>query len=77
MQSITIQKHRPGTTYQQPHFFVQSKGFHAGRPSLKSYAISLVVLTSDDFEAHMLYWVCYGLWKTNRFSQAFKKNVSA
>lgn len=67
MQIMKIQLHKTNIIHSQPHFFIQSKGYNAGRPSAKSYTNSHVVLCDDEIEKGMLFWICFGLWKLNRF----------
>lgn len=70
MQTIKIQEHTRHATYQQPHFFIQSKGYNAGRPSSDPYNNSYVVLVTDELEKGMIFWICFALWKANRFLSA-------
>lgn len=67
MQTIKVQEHTSNTIYQQPHFFIQSKGYNAGRPSSEAYHNSYVVIVNDELEKGMLFWICFALWKANRF----------
>lgn len=67
MQDLKIQLHLSTATYNQPHFFIQSNGYNAGRPSAKPYNNSYVLLVNDEVEKGMLFWICFSLWKTNRF----------
>ena len=67
MQELKIQLHISTATYNQPHFFIQSNGYNAGRPSVRPYNNSYVLLVKDEVEKGMLFWVCFSLWKANRF----------
>ena len=58
MKAFKIKTHRPGDTYQTPHFFILNKGNNAGRPSHCPFNNSFVVFANSLEEANRLYWIC-------------------
>ncbi len=58
MEAFKIKTHRPGDTYQSPHFFILNKGNNAGRPSFCAFTNSFVIFTNSTEETNQLYWIC-------------------
>ena len=58
MKTFKIKTHRPGETYQTPHFFILNKGNNAGKPNICSFTNSFVVFANTAEEAQQLFWIC-------------------
>lgn len=64
-----------GRTYEEPHFFMQSKGYNAGQPLKEPIPNSFVVCVSELNHLNKLYWLTYSLWKTKRYEVLLKGSV--
>jgi hypothetical protein len=51
------------STYQNPHFFILSKGNNSGKPLEEACPNCFVCLCRDEVEKQKLYWLFYGLWQ--------------
>jgi len=58
MKAFKIKTHRPGETYQTPHFFILNKGNNAGKPNICPFTNSFVVFANSEEEAQQLFWIC-------------------
>ncbi|MGO3184017.1 MAG: DUF6943 family protein [Aequorivita sp.] len=58
MKAFKIKTHKPGETYQSPHFFILNKGNNAGKPNICPFTNSFVVFANSAAEAHQLFWIC-------------------
>lgn len=67
MKAFKIKTHRPGQTYQTPHFFILNKGNNAGRLSHCPFNNSFVVLANTAEEVNRLYWICNILYYGHSF----------
>ena len=67
MKAFKIKTHRPGETYQTPHFFILNKGNNAGKPNICPFTNSFVVFTNTAEEAQQLFWICNILYCGNYF----------
>lgn len=66
MQTL-IKTHKLNRTYHGNHFFILSKGNHAGRPMDKPCPNCFVVISKCPQEKQLLYWLCFGLWQCRYF----------
>lgn len=62
-----IKTHKMGTTYNQPHFFILSKGANSGKPLLEYCANCFVFLADDEEERDFYYFLVQGLFELNFF----------
>lgn len=53
--------------YEGHHFFVLSKGYHAGKPLAKPCPNCFVIVTNSEEDKNKLFWICYGLWKAGNY----------
>ena len=58
MKTFKIKTHRPGETYQSPHFFILNKGINAGKPNICPFTNSFVVFANSAEKAQQLFWIC-------------------
>ena len=64
-----------GKLVQQPHFFILNKGMNSGSPNFKPYANCFVLLAETEKERNDYYWLCFVLWKTQRFVPSLTGSV--
>ena len=69
MKNYTVKTHRKDTVYAKPHFFVLNKGLNSGKPQKEPFTNSFVLLFSSDEDCENLYWIAFGLWKSNFWHQ--------
>jgi hypothetical protein len=60
---LKIKTHKMKNTYQNPHFFILSKGNNSGKPMETPCPNCFVCLCKDEAEKKKLYWLFYGLWQ--------------
>ena len=72
MSNFEIKTHKPGTTYQAPHFFILNKGNNSGKP-LKNPCPNCFVITTETEELQeRLFYMCLSL-KTARYFKFYLK----
>jgi hypothetical protein len=74
MLTFLVKTHRWKRNYQAPHFYLQAKGLHAGRPLKEPLRNSFVVF-ADEQNLEALYWLCQALYETSRFQYLLKGSV--
>ena len=62
-----IKCHSIGNTYQNPHFFILSKGRNAGKPLVQYCANCFVFIADTDQEKWHFYNLCEALWQGKYF----------
>jgi hypothetical protein len=75
MQALTIKSHRVGTEYSQPHLFILNKGNNSGKPLNQACPNCFVCLLDSTEEREQLFWLLYGLWRSNSFYQHLRGSV--
>lgn len=60
---MQIKTHKMRNTYNQPHFFILSKGNNSGKPLETPCPNCFVCICKDETEKQQLYWLFYGLWQ--------------
>lgn len=70
-----IKCHRIGNTYNQPHFFILSKGRNSGKP-LPSYCANCFVFVADDEDEKWHFFnLCHALWQGKFFHRLLVGSV--
>ena len=69
MTHFIIKTHRPGTGYNQPHFFILNKGMNSGKPQNDSFTNSFVIIFKNQAEVENYFWVAFALWKVKFWQQ--------
>jgi len=64
MQTTKIKTHSPKNTYQNPHFFILSKGMNSGKPLTESCPNCFVLEFTNQDEREKYYWLAFGLWQS-------------
>jgi len=60
----------------QPHvFYILCKGENAGKPSLKPWANSFVVICQNQQYFDFYYWLVYGIFKAGKFKVRLRGSV--
>ena len=67
MSKYQIKTHRPGTIYQGNYFFIQSKGYHSGKPLKVPYPNCFVCHCDNQISSDEMYWLLYMLWQGRKF----------
>jgi hypothetical protein len=67
MRTLNIKTHKMKNSYSGNYFFILSKGLNAGKPMETPCPNCFVLLTRDEEEQNLLYWLCFGLWQANQF----------
>lgn len=75
METFRIKTHRPSLTYSEPHFFILNKGLNSGKPLNNPCPNCFVCITTDEVHKDFMYWLCFGLWKSNSFKYYLKGSV--
>jgi len=75
MQALTIKSHRVGIEYTQPHLFILNKGNNSGKPLNEACPNCFVCLVDSTEEREQIYWLLYGLWRSNSFYQHLRGSV--
>ncbi len=64
MTKYLLKTHRPGVTYNAPHFFILNKGLNSGKPLQSDCANCFVLLFDNIDKRDEYYWMAYGLWQS-------------
>lgn len=57
-----------GKRIESPHFFfILNKGNNSGKPLAQPCANCYVLIAETKKEKDFYYWLCYGLWQSNKF----------
>ncbi len=64
MTKYCIKTHRPGVTYNQPHFFVLNKGLNSGKPLHAECPNSFVLIFESIPVADEFYWMAFSIWQS-------------
>lgn len=75
MPYFEIKTHRPEITYKKAHFFILNKGLNSGKPLKEPCPNCFVCIVQQETDKDFMYWLCYGLWKSNSFHQLLKGSV--
>ncbi len=75
MSKYQIKTHRAGTIYQGNYFFIQSKGFHSGKPLKEPYPNCFVCLCDNETSLDEMYWMLYILWQGRKFHEVLVGSV--
>jgi hypothetical protein len=75
MSKYLIKTHRPGTIYQGNYFFIQSKGFHSGKPLKEPYPNCFVCLCISETSLDEMYWLLFILWQGRKFHEVLVGSV--
>lgn len=75
MSKYQIKTHRPGTIYQGNYFFIQSKGFHSGKPLNEPYPNCFVCLCESESHSDEMYWLLFMLWQGRKFHEVLVGSV--
>lgn len=67
--------HRPGKTYEKPHFFILNKGNNSGKPLRTPCPNCFTISFDDDFSKEQYYWLLYGLWQSRAFHPFLRGSV--
>lgn len=62
-----IKTHAIGRQYDQPHFFILSKGYNAGKPLPEYCANCFVFLADDETDRDFHFHLFLGLWELKYF----------
>ncbi|WP_282123359.1 DUF6943 family protein [Algibacter mikhailovii] len=74
MQTFEIKTHRPGVTYNKPHFYILNKGLNSGKPSLTPFTNSFVILTND-LDQDNLFSLCWVLFQSGKYRSLLRGSV--
>ncbi|REE82144.1 hypothetical protein BX611_1687 [Lutibacter oceani] len=61
MLNYTIKSYKKGSTYNQPHYFIQNKGLNSGRALHNPIPNCFVVTTETNEQREILYYLCQSL----------------
>ena len=75
MSKYQIKTHRLGTVYQGNHFFIQSKGYHSGKPLKVPYPNCFVCQCDNQTSSDEMYWLFYMLWQGRKFHEVLVGSV--
>jgi hypothetical protein len=75
METLQIKSHLAGREYSQPHLFILNKGNNSGKPLSHPCPNCFVCLVGSAEERERLYWLLYGLWRSNSFHQYLRGSV--
>jgi hypothetical protein len=75
METLQIKSHKIGREYTQPHFFILNKGNNSGKPLNQPCPNCFVCITNTSNDREQLYWLLYGLWRSNSFYQYLRGSV--
>ncbi len=75
MNTFNIKSHRPGVSYNMPHFFILNKGNNSGKPLVVSCPNCFVIQFQCEDDMEQIYWLLYGLWQSNAFYQFLRGSV--
>ena len=57
-----------GKQIEKPYFiFILNKGNNSGKPLMQPCANCYILTTDTKEEKDFYYWLCYGLWQSNKF----------
>jgi hypothetical protein len=69
MTHFIIKTHKPGTVYNQPHFFILNKGMNGGKPQNDFFTNSFVIIFENKAEVENYFWIAFSLWKSQFWHQ--------
>jgi hypothetical protein len=72
MSNFEIKTHRPGRTYNNPHFFILNKGLNSGKPMHKPCPNCFVIIAASDDLIQTLFYMCLSL-KIGRYFEYYLK----
>lgn len=75
MKTHSIKCHRQEMIYKQPHFFILNKGLNSGKPLNTPCPNCFVCIAENEAVREFLYWLCFGLWRSNSFHFYLKGSV--
>ena len=75
MTKYCIKTHRPGTIYNQPHFFVLNKGLNSGKPLRTDCPNSFVMIFESIAVTEEYYWMAYSIWQSKYWHVALVGSV--
>ena len=75
MTKYLVKTHRPGVTYNAPHFFILNKGLNSGKPLQSDCANCFVLLFDNIDKREEYYWMAYSLWQSNYWHVALVGSV--
>ena len=75
MSTFNIKSHRPGVSYNMPHFFILNKGNNSGKPLFVACPNCFVIQFQCEDDMEQIYWLLYGLWQSNAFYQFLRGSV--
>lgn len=67
MSTYKVKTHRKENQISKPHFFIQSKGLHSGRPLENPIPNCFVFQTETEEEKEFYFWLSFGLWQSKAF----------
>ncbi|MBD0824455.1 DUF6943 family protein [Aestuariibaculum marinum] len=70
-----IKTHRPGITYEKPHFFILNKGQNSGRPMCIPCPNCFVVITKNEADKTTLFYLTMILQQGQYFAYYLKGSV--
>ena len=70
-----IRTHQINRTYNQPHFYIQNKGFRSGRALQSPIPNCFVLITETDEQRDALYYLCFSLQIGRYFNYYIKGSV--
>jgi len=75
MLNYTIKSYKNGSTYNQPHFYIQNKGLNSGRALKNPIRNCYVVTTETEEQRELLFYLCFSLQIGRFFSFYIKGSV--
>lgn len=75
MSNFEIRTHQTGRTYNEPHFFILSKGLNSGRPMVQPCPNCFVITTSSKQTRESLFYLCQSLKIGKYFHYYLKGSV--
>ena len=75
MKNFIIRTHRPGTIYNDAHYFILNKGMNCGKPLIEPCPNCFVLLFNSEIERENSFWIAYSLWQSNYWHQFLIKSV--
>ena len=69
MITFSIQCFNPTSTNEvlPNQFFILNKGLNSGKPLLNPCPNCFVLTAANEQEKEFLFWLCWGLWQSNKF----------
>jgi hypothetical protein len=75
MKTISIKTFSDNQKTTKPHFYVLNKGLNSGKPLQKPCLNCFIIEIENDKDKESLYWLLFGLWRSNFFHPFLRGSV--